>query len=174
MPDTINSVADHTDNGVVPVIIHGKARKSPGGVTFPVLNAAQDRVVRHAESADAATAVEAVEGIAKVFATWKAQSAMFRRRVIFQAKENFKRHGQEIIDSLMEETSCTQAWGEANIASTISVLDEVACSITTVSGEIPDNEDTSKLSLVFQVPVGPVLAIAPWVPFSPAHHPDMC
>jgi hypothetical protein len=167
MPSTINSIADHVDKGVVPIIIHGEPRRSPGGVTFPVWSAAQNRVVRYAESADAETAIEAVERTAEAFTTWKAQSAAFRRRVIFQTRKNVERHKQEIIDSLMEETSCTQAWGEANIDSTLSVLDEIACSITAVSGEIPDNEDTSKLSLVFQVPVGPVLAIAPLVSLSP-------
>ena len=145
----------------IPLIIDGEEVRSPLGHRIEVRNASQDRVVGYAESADVQTATKAVESASKAFTNWRDVNPSKRRDILLQTANRFEQMQDALKASLREETSCTEEWAMANIIGTLKSLRELACSISAVHGEIPLEEDNSRLSLIFQVPVGAVLVIAP-------------
>ncbi len=147
----------------VPLIIGGKMTKSATENTIVVHNAAGDRVAGYAEAADVQSATEAVVSAENAFTGWSKTGVSTRREFLLKAAKNFDDTQAQLMESLQEETSCTKQWAAANIAGARKSLQQLACSITAVSGKIPLGDDPSMLSLVFQVPLGAVLVIAPYV-----------
>ncbi|EXJ70570.1 uncharacterized protein A1O5_06640 [Cladophialophora psammophila CBS 110553] len=150
------------DTETVPLLIGNEARRIPGGAKISVHSAAQDRIVGYAEAATVDNAREAVQCAAQAFAKWRNVGISARREILFKAINNFRENQHLLMTSLQSETSCTKEWAAANIRGTLKSLEELACSITSITGEIPSTDDPSRLSLIFQVPVGSVLVIAPW------------
>lgn len=145
----------------IPLIIDGEELRSPTGHKIEVRNASQDRVVGHAEAADVQSITKAVESAAKAFTSWRDVNPSTRREILLKTATRFEETQDILKASLREETSCTEEWAMANIMGTLKSLRELACSTSAVHGEIPLEEDNSRLSLIFQVPVGAVLVIAP-------------
>lgn len=152
-------VNDHYET--VPLLIGGKSIKSTPGQTIPVRNASKGEIVGYAEAADVQNATDAVESAATAFPGWKTATVSVRRDLILKTAELFKQNQSLLMGSLQEETGCTPQWAAANIAGTIHSLQELAAGISMISGDIPQTDNPANLSLVFKVPVGPVLVIAP-------------
>lgn len=146
---------------VIPLWIDGKPTTSNTPTTFSVFSLAQDREVFKAQSADSEAATRAAEAAQNAFATWKDTPAIARRKLLLRVASEYTRRTQELIESQMLETSCTEAWATMNVEYAIKLLEEIACRITTVSGEIPPLENSKHMALVFKEPVGPMLTIAP-------------
>lgn len=166
MGTPITKIIGSTEDGnmileTVPLIIGGQSRQSPNENKIAVRNAAQDRMVGYAEAANPQLATEAVQCAADAFAGWSNMEVSRRRKILFQTVENFRVNQAQLSGSLQEETSCTKEWAAANIMGTLKSLQELACNIGNIGGEIAPVDDPTRLSLIFKVPLGAVLVIAP-------------
>lgn len=147
---------------IVPLWIDGKGTSAGKQILFPVHSAAQKKNVYLAQAADSQAASAAAESANAAFQTWKKTPAATRRKIILRAAEIIDQRQKELIAIQIEETSCTQTWAEFNIRYTLNALPEIASRITTAcTGELPPMAAEGTLGLVLQVPIGPVLLIAP-------------
>ena len=146
---------------VVPLWIDGAATASDPNDIFIVRSAARGKDVGQAHSATAESAKAAAETSWTAFELWRSWNAVRRRDLVLRVANILERRADEIVESQIEETSCTKEWARMNINLAIASVKEVASRLTSVSGEIPSLSNTDQLALVFREPVGPILTIAP-------------
>ncbi|KAH0842246.1 Vanillin dehydrogenase [Fonsecaea pedrosoi] len=150
----------HMDN--VPLWIDNKPVQS--GTTFSVINSTSQKTVWTASSASVELAQAAVESASKAFQPWAHTHPTERRRIFFKAAELFRSRRDEIIDIMVQETNCSRQWAAGiNMHMGVEFLEELASLATSsCTGWLPTTETESRLALVFKVPYGVVLGIAPW------------
>ena len=146
---------------VVPLWINGVATTSDPGDIFIVRSAAKGKDVARAHSATVESAKAAAETSWTAFEQWRSWSAVRRRDLVLTVANILQRRADEIVESQIEETSCTKEWAQMNINLAIASVKEVASRLTSISGEIPSLSNTDQLALVFREPIGPILTIAP-------------
>lgn len=146
----------------VPLLIDGQKTKSNPSTQFAVFGLEQQQNVYQAESADVNAANRAVDAAWTAFESWKKASAVTRRKVLQRYAQLLREHEEDLVISQRRETSVIEAWARKNVYLAADLVDEVAACITRLNGTIPQTQTPSSLALAFTVPVGPVLAIAPW------------
>lgn len=147
----------------IPLWIDGEATSSQPPRLFDVTGAAKETKVGEAQSADVAAAVRAAESSMAAFHSWKDTSAVHRRDLLLRGASIMSEYKDKLIESQVQETSCAHGWAAFNVDTAVSSIKETASLLTSVNGEIPQNSDTGRLVLVFKEPLGPLLAIAPYV-----------
>jgi acyl-CoA reductase-like NAD-dependent aldehyde dehydrogenase len=151
----------HSDLKVIPLWINGEPATSSPPVTFPVHSAAQHKDVYLAQAADPPTAKRAVDAAWAAFQGWKKTGHSYRRDLLLGIASIYRRRAEELVQIQIEETSAQEEWARMNVQLAIGILEEVAGRISGISGEIPQMANPNAMALVFNEPVGPVLAIAP-------------
>ncbi|KAJ5803434.1 ALDH-like protein [Penicillium pulvis] len=150
------------DLPVVPLLIGGVETAGSPSDRFPVYSYAQQKDVYLAESANAETAKAAADAAAVAFKTWKKTPARDRRDLLLRYADLLQSHAEELAAVQMAETSAPELLAKKNIQLAVGLIQETAACITSLKGEIPQGESSDVLPLVFTVPIGPVLVIAPW------------
>ena len=149
---------------VVPLWINGEATTSSPPTTFTVTSLSKPQAPPiEAHSADSDAAIRAADAAWTAFASWRKNSPQTRRDLLLRVAEAYERRLQQLTELQVQETSCTEQWGQMNVKYAIELLRETASRVTAISGEIPQVTDPSKLALVFRQPLGPILTIAPSV-----------
>ncbi|OAG45499.1 hypothetical protein AYO21_00135 [Fonsecaea monophora] len=153
----------HMDN--VPLWIDNKPVQS--GTTFSVINSTSQKTVWTASSASVELAQAAVESASKAFQPWAHTHPTERRRIFFKAAELFRSRRDEIIDIMVQETNCSRQWAAGiNMHMGVEFLEELASlatsSCTALNPASSQLTTKGRLALVFKVPYGVVLGIAPW------------
>jgi acyl-CoA reductase-like NAD-dependent aldehyde dehydrogenase len=146
---------------VVPLWINGEAATSSPPITFTVHSAAQHKDVYLAQATDTETARRAVDAAWTAFQDWKKTNHYYRRELLLRVAAIYRRRKEELVKIQIEETSCQEPWARMNVDLAAGMLDEVASRISGITGEIPQMGNPNSMALVFNEPVGPVLAIAP-------------
>ena len=154
-------IDDESNLPIVPLWINGEPTKSSPPITFPVHSAAQHKDVYLAQATDAKTARRAVDSAWAAFQSWKKTSHHHRRELLLRVAAIYRRRSEELVQIQIEETSCQEPWARMNVDLAIGLLEEAASRISGIAGEIPQMGNPDSLALVFNEPVGPVLAIAP-------------
>lgn len=150
---------------VVPLLIGGVETASQPSFQFPVYSYAQKKDIYLAESADATTAKAAADAAAEAFKTWKTVTAVVRRELLQKYANLLRSHADELVEIQIAETSAPELWARKNVDLAVGLIDETAACVTSLKGDIPQTESPGILSLAFTVPIGPVLVIAPYVPY---------
>ena len=145
----------------VPIWLDGKPFHVSSTTKIPVYHSADGKLVHEAENCDVATANLVCESAHKAFQTWSKVSAKERRDIVLKFSKLLIEKGEMFVKSQMEETSATELWAKKNIHLASELVEETACRTTVACGEIPQVASKGSLALVFKVPVGPVLLIAP-------------
>lgn len=147
----------------IPLWIDGEATASQPEKKFDVFGASRNKKVGEAQSADVAAANRAAESSLAAFHTWKDTPATERRDLLLRGAAVMSEYEERLVAAQVEETSCAKDWAHFNIATAISSIKETASLLTSINGEIPQHNEAGRLVLVFKEPIGPLLAIAPYV-----------
>jgi acyl-CoA reductase-like NAD-dependent aldehyde dehydrogenase len=147
----------------IPLLIDGKATTADTPVQFLVHSLEEQKDVYLAESADESAANRAAISSWEAFQSWKTTSPVTRRQVLQRYAELLRSHEDELVSSQCRETSVIEMWARKNVQLAAALVDEIAASVTRLSGTIPQTQTASSLALAFTVPVGPVLSISPYV-----------
>ncbi|KIW94815.1 uncharacterized protein Z519_04793 [Cladophialophora bantiana CBS 173.52] len=155
-----NKMGENSVNGRkmnnVPLWIDNKPVQSK--TTFSVTNSTSQKEVWTASAADVEISREAVDSASSAFQLWAHTHPTERRRIFFKAAELFRSRRDEIVETMVQETSCSSEWASGiNMRMGVEFLEELASLATTCSmGWLPTTE-TESLE-----PYGVVLGIAPW------------
>lgn len=146
---------------VIPLWIDGKPTAASKSTRFPVFRYEAEKIVHWAESADVEAAERACSSAWRAFEAWKTESAVSRRRLLQRYAELLRQHEDELVAAQRIETSVSEMWAKKNVHLAADLIEETAACITRLAGEIPPTQTPGSMALVFAVPVGPVLSIAP-------------
>lgn len=153
---------EHSGKQVVPLWINGEARPLQPSRFIEVVNASEDRVAHHAQGADVADAIAAVEAAATAFPLWSRTPHGERRRVLLKVADLMESRGEALAQMQVLETSCMLDYGRFMSQHGTETIREIAAATTAaLTGTLPPT-DASGLYLSVKRPVGPVLIIPPW------------
>jgi acyl-CoA reductase-like NAD-dependent aldehyde dehydrogenase len=145
----------------VPLIIDGEATTADKPVQFAVHGLEEGKDVYLAESADVNAANRAAESSWSAFEKWRTASGVSRRKLLLRYAQLLREHEEELVYTQRRETSVIEMWARKNVHLAADLIDEIAASVTRVEGSIPQTQTSGSMALAFNVPIGPVLSIAP-------------
>ncbi|KAJ4300687.1 hypothetical protein N0V90_002775 [Kalmusia sp. IMI 367209] len=124
---------------VVPLWINGAAHPpSENDSLFPVISSIKDKPIHHAVSANTTTAVLAVESASAALVHWRNTTPSHRRALLLKAADILDKRGQEVMQALMAETSCPEAFAKFNVGGT-TWMREIAAATTELRGVVAQN-----------------------------------
>jgi acyl-CoA reductase-like NAD-dependent aldehyde dehydrogenase len=149
---------------ILPVRINGVAEPVDAARLIPVIGAKLGgKIVHYAQSATPELAIKAAEVSLQAFESWRQTTHLVRRELLIRAADTLEARTPDFVAAQVEETSCVEGWAAFNVQLTVRAIREIAYSIAQAStGELPPLEAPGAQALVYQEPVGPVLAISPW------------
>ncbi|RFU31744.1 hypothetical protein B7463_g4612, partial [Scytalidium lignicola] len=148
---------------VLPIKINGKPEPLDMNRVFPVVSSAQDKIVHYAQSATPEQAIRASESSYEAFLKWRQTTHTYRRDFILRAADLIESRRDKFVEIQVLETSCPLTWAQFNVQLITGCFREIAANISqATTGELPPLESPGALALVYQEPIGPVLAISPW------------
>ncbi|KAJ4244587.1 hypothetical protein NW762_014443 [Fusarium torreyae] len=126
-----------------------------------IINAAEDRVVHHAQSANISDAISAVQAAHDAFDDWSQTPITKRRAIILKAADLLEERAVKLGDMQALETSSVPTYGKFLSNLGAEALREIASQSTTVcTGTLPP--DSRNLTLITKQAIGPVMIISPW------------
>ncbi|KAH0525892.1 hypothetical protein TsFJ059_009295 [Trichoderma semiorbis] len=154
---------EHNGRQVVPLWIGGEAVPLCPERMFPVVNAAEERIVHYAQSSSIDEAKAACDAAAAAFPTWSKTPYWKRRDILLKAADLIENTAQDIGAMQSLETSCTVSYGQFLPKMCAPIIREVAAQISTaLTGTIPPLYDNETRVFVQKDSIGVVLLIPPW------------
>ena len=147
----------------LPLVINGEPTTALKSNKFSVYSLEQQKDVYLAESADVDAAKRAADASLKAFKLWKKTNGVERRKLLLRYAQVLRSHEAELVTAQRTETGMSEMWAKKNVELSANLIEEIAACITRLQGEIPQTQTSGGLALALTVPIGPVLAIAPWV-----------
>lgn len=144
----------------VPHFIHGKDVHGDPENTFACPSPFDDSNLYVTQGSSPAEVAAITESSNTAFQIWRKSSYLEKRRCFNNAASLLNERKQEFVNAMIE-MGLPEWFAHVNVDTSIGILEECAALSSTPSGTIPQSEET-KLALVFQEPVGPVLSIVPW------------
>ena len=155
----------HSSKGVpvVPVHIDGEAAPVDDSLLFNVRSSATGTDMEYlAQGVDVDTARRACDSSYRAFLVWKQSLPAERRDLLLRVADILEQRVDELVKYQREETSCQESWARFNVRLACDAAREIAASVSgACTGELPTT-NASTIALVYQEPIGPVLAICPW------------
>lgn len=146
---------------LAPLWINGEAVTPAGLKTLSVYSSSLGRDVGYAVSADVSSGKRAADAAWTALRSWKKTSAVSRRDLLLRVADLYLANREKLVDLQKLETSCSHEFANMNVTLAAQGVQEMASRITSISGEIPQVSSYERMALVFKVPVGPILVIAP-------------
>ncbi|KAL5615456.1 hypothetical protein BROUX41_005501 [Berkeleyomyces rouxiae] len=147
---------DHT----VPFVINGAETVAP--TAFPVVSPITAQTVHRCSSASVSDALSAVASAEAAFESWKRTTAGQRRDIFLKAAAIMDSRRDEIASYMKEEIGAAASWAQLNMNIAIDIVKDLAGRIATIEGSIPGTQSADVGGMVLKMPLGVVLAIAPW------------
>lgn len=88
---------------------------------------------------------------------------MTRHKLLQRYAEFLRKHEEDLVQAQHLETSVIELSASKSVRLAADLIEETVACVSRPAGEIPQTQTPSSLALVFTVPVGPVLSIAPQV-----------
>lgn len=113
------------------------------GTTFDITDPKSHQVIWKASGAEIASAQKAVDSSAKAFPAWSTAHPKERRRIFLKVAELIRSRKDEIIQTIVEETSSSVEWAAGiNVHLGAEIFEELASIATTCqTGWLPTTED---------------------------------
>ncbi|KAH0828278.1 Vanillin dehydrogenase [Fonsecaea pedrosoi] len=130
--------------------------------TFEVVSPVTGKTLWHSSTASITDAEAAVESSQKAFTAWSKTKPNERREIILRAVAILERRKNELFHYTSNETGATAKAFAKDHELAIQCCKSVAGLIQNVNGFIPTLEEEGMEGLVYRVPYGVALGIAPW------------
>ncbi|KAF2857224.1 salicylaldehyde dehydrogenase [Piedraia hortae CBS 480.64] len=145
---------------VVPLWIDGK--EVTEDTHFDVVAPSTAKPIWSASSASPASAICAVEAAGRAFDSWRKTKPAEIRTIFLRAADIFDSRRDELASYMRDETGAAQAFIDFNLNATPEIFRDLAGRAANISGTIPPTQTPGQAALVFKVPLGVILGIAPW------------
>ncbi|KAK5995930.1 Salicylaldehyde dehydrogenase [Cladobotryum mycophilum] len=148
---------------ILPIKIAGVPQPLDLNRLIPVQSSITGSTIHYAQSATPELATKAAEASYAAFQQWRKTTHTTRRELLIRAAGIIESREERFVEMEMAETSCSEDWARFNVKLTARCFKEIAANIShATTGELPPLETPGALCLVYQEPVGPILAISPW------------
>ncbi|KAF4948224.1 hypothetical protein FSARC_13790 [Fusarium sarcochroum] len=149
------------NQNVVPLWYNGQNQPIRQDGVIEIINAAEDRVIHHAQSANISDALSAVQFAHDAFDEWSQTPITNRRAIILKTADLLEERAVELGNMQALETSSVPAYGKFLSHLGAEALREIASQATTAcTGTLPP--DSRNLTLITKQAIGPVMIISPW------------
>lgn len=145
---------------VVPLWLDGKELET--GQTFDVVSPTTAKTCHWAAAATEENAEAAIQSCRRAFSTWSQAKPTTRRDIFLRAASHFERRKAELWDILHLETGVDRPFFEATFAGAVDMCKDIAGRVSCMNGKAPIVDEAGSSALVFRVPYGVVIGIAPW------------
>lgn len=145
----------------VPLIINGDAVATDSKQVFDCpCPFEQEKVLYRTQGASASDVEAVAESSYRAFLIWRETSYLEKRRCFSKAAILLRERKEDFVTTLL--AMGLPGWfADLNAETCIAILEESASLTSSPSGTMPQTGET-KLALVVQEPIGPVLSIVPW------------
>ncbi|KAI1616053.1 aldehyde dehydrogenase domain-containing protein [Exophiala viscosa] len=150
----------NTASGPVPLIIDGVDTKTDH--TFGVCDPQTGIELWKAYGSTAKEANAAAEAAQRAFPIWSGMSYLERRDLLLKAAGKLAARIEELKQISMQETAAARDWADFDCDMSVFILREAASLISSITAESPPTLEPDSTALVYKVPFGVVLSIAPW------------
>jgi acyl-CoA reductase-like NAD-dependent aldehyde dehydrogenase len=131
-------------------------------MTFERINPITGDVASSASAMKAADISAIAEKADAAFPAWAAMGPNARRAILTKAADCLESKRSALIETMMNETGASAAWGGFNVTLAVGMVREAAAITTQIGGEVIPSDKPGCLSLALREPVGVILGIAPW------------
>ena len=159
---TMNGFDEAQGLPVVPIHLNGLNKPLDPQNLIDVNSAALGKRIHYAQAADIKDTEEAASAAKEAFPKWSGTPYVARREILLRAADIVEARIDTFVKFQTQETSCTETWARFNVILAVQALREICSSISaSCTGEMPPPEGNGAFCLVYKIPVGPILAIAP-------------
>lgn len=145
----------------IPLWINGTARKA--AKSFPVRSAITEKPIYECSSASEADVDDAIAAAVAALPGWASTNPVARRDIFLKAADLVDRRRGLLEDTLFEELGTSAAFARMNTATAAEMLRDAAGRLAqTLTGQLPHPQEDGQSALLYKVPYGVVLGIAPW------------
>lgn len=148
---------------VLPLWINGEDQSVHSGKHIEVIQAVENKVVHHAQSASIEDAKKAISAATSAFPIWSRTPLTKRRQILLKAADLLTLRAQELGEMQALETSAPAHFGQRFSMGGAATVQEIAAQITTAfEGVLPYSENDGTHLMVTRQAIGPILLISPW------------
>ncbi|KAE8371649.1 aldehyde dehydrogenase domain-containing protein [Aspergillus bertholletiae] len=145
----------------IPLWINGRQRVASN--TFLIRSAVTEKPVYKCSSACEKDAHDALAAAVSAFPTWASTKPAVRRDILLRAADIIGKRQQELESTMREEIGADADFARFNTATAIEMFRDAAGRLSqSLTGQIPHPQENGQNALLYKVPYGVVLGIAPW------------
>ena len=133
-----------------------------GERTFDRLDPMTGAIATRAAAASVGDAHKAADAAAAAFPEWSVVAPGERRRLLLKAADILQSKADLFAEAVVAETGSPAHWSHFNVAFAADIIREAASLTTQITGEVIPSNRPGSTSMSLRVPVGVILAIAPW------------
>ncbi|RMZ84306.1 hypothetical protein DV738_g507, partial [Chaetothyriales sp. CBS 135597] len=155
------STSPYHVSGTLPLIIGGKEVFTEK--TFPVISPLTGKEVWTSSAASRKEAIAAAEAAHKAFPAWSKTKPAERRDIFLRTAAVIERRREEFNYIINQEIGASEFFQDFMLALSIEGLKDTAGKIAdAVQGQVPVSIHDGMKAIIYKVPYGVVLGIAPW------------
>ncbi|RJE25979.1 Dehydrogenase [Aspergillus sclerotialis] len=145
----------------IPLWINGRQRVTSN--TFPVQNAVTEKPTYDCSTASEKDADDALAAAVSAFPAWSSTKPAVRRDILLRSADIVDKRRNELEETIRAEIGADAAFARFNTATTAEMFRDAAGRVSqSLTGQIPHPQENGQSALLYKVPYGVVLAIAPW------------
>ena len=144
------------------LIIADRELAAGGEKTFDRLDPMTGAVATRSAAASIGDAHKAADAAAAAFPEWSVVAPGERRRLLLKAADILQSKADLFADAVVAETGSPAHWSHFNVAFAADIIREAASLTTQITGDVIPSNRPGSTSMSLRVPVGVILAIAPW------------
>ncbi len=144
------------------LIIADREVAAGGERTFDRLDPMTGAVATRAAAASVGDAHKACDAAAAAFPEWSVVAPGERRRLLLKAADILQSKADLFAEAVVAETGSPAHWSHFNVGFAADIIREAASLTTQITGDVIPSDRPGSTSMSLRVPVGVILAIAPW------------
>lgn len=155
-----SAMTQSSTNAVIPLIINNESVTTD--IQFEVHNPTTGNLLGQCASASVEDAKRAVDTANAAFPAWSKMKAYDRRDILLKAAGIMASRKEELISYQREETGAGRPFADHTVNLGVSFIKDFAARIPTIEGVVPNMTMDGEGGMVFKIPYGVILSIAPW------------
>jgi vanillin dehydrogenase len=144
------------------LVIADREVAAGGDRTFDRLDPMTGAIATRSAAASVGDAHKAADAAAAAFPEWSVVAPGERRRLLLKAADILQSKADLFAEAVVAETGSPAHWSHFNVGLAADMIREAASMTTQITGEVIPSNRPGSTSMSLRVPVGVILAIAPW------------
>jgi acyl-CoA reductase-like NAD-dependent aldehyde dehydrogenase len=145
----------------IPLWINGRQHVTAN--TFAVRSAITEKPIYECSAASQADADETLSSAVSAYPNWASTKPAARRDILLRSADLFDKRRDELEDTIREEIGADAGFARFNTATAAEMFRDAAGRLAqSLTGQIPHPQQDGQSAMLYKVPYGVVLGIAPW------------